>query len=77
MWPFIIVLEVIMATRRRGQEKPNRSPTRGFSTVYSNRSYIHADLENIHTRRGSTLVIPLRLDQRLGIGPKGEGGRSA
>ena len=53
MWPFIIVLEVIMATREKGRRKIKQEVPQETSQQFTVTDPISmADLENIHTRRG-------------------------
>ena len=53
MWPFIIVLEVIMATRENGRKKTKQEAPQAASQQFKVMDPISmADLENIHTRRG-------------------------
>ena len=53
MWPFIIVLEVIMATREKGKKKTKQEAPQEASQQFKVTDSISmADLENIHTRRG-------------------------
>ena len=53
MWPFIIVLEVIMATREKGRRKTKQEVPQEASQQFTVTDPISmADLENIHTRRG-------------------------
>ena len=53
MWPFIIVLEVIMATREKGRKKTKQEAPQEASQQFKVTDPISmADLENIHTRRG-------------------------
>ena len=53
MWPFIIVLEVIMATREKGRKKTKQEAPQEASQQFKVTDPISmADLENIHMRRG-------------------------
>ena len=57
MWPFIIVLEVIMATREKGrkktkQEAPQEAPQEASQQLKVTDPISMVNLENIHTRRG-------------------------
>ena len=53
MWPFIIVLEVITATREKGRRKTKQEAPQEASQQFTVTDPISmADLENIHTRRG-------------------------
>ena len=53
MWPFIIVLEVIMATREKGRKKTKPKTPKEASQQFKVMDPISmADLENIHMRRG-------------------------
>ena len=53
MWPYIIVLEVIMATREKGRKKIKPEAPQEASRQFRVTDPISmADLENIHTRRG-------------------------
>ena len=60
-----------MATREKGRKKIKPEAPQEASQQFRVTDPISmADLENIHTRRGITLVNPLPLDQRLGKWPK-------
>ena len=71
MWPYIIVLEVIMATREKGRKKIKPEAPQEASRQFRVTDPISmADLENIHTRRGKYPSQSLPSDQRLGKWPK-------
>ena len=60
-----------MATREKGRKKTKLEAPQEASQQFTVTDPISmADLENIHTEGESTLVIPLRSDQRLGNWPE-------
>ena len=62
-----------MATREKGRKKTKQEAPQEVSQQFTVTDPISmADLENIHTRGESTLVIPLHLDQKLGSWPEGK-----
>ena len=61
----------------RKEEIQTGSPTRGFQQFGVTDPISMADLENIHTRRGKYSSQPPPFGPKLGIGPKGKGGKSA
>ena len=59
MWPFIIVLEVIMATREKARKKTKPEAPQEASQQFTVTNPISmADLENIHTRKGKYPSCP-------------------
>ena len=73
MWPFIIVLEVIMATREKGRKKTKQEAPQEASQQFRVMDPISmADLENIHIRRGKYPSRPLPSGQKLGNWLKGK-----